>query len=70
MGSVYHTTRTFAHMKRWLGGQYFGIDNELQTSVDNWLKAQAFYGKGIRKLVPCYEKCLGWNDDHVDYVEK
>ena len=29
--------------------------NELQTSVENWLKAQAvgFYDDGIRKLVPC-----------------
>ncbi|GBM48067.1 hypothetical protein AVEN_34392-1 [Araneus ventricosus] len=33
--------RGFAHMKRWLGGQNFAIDNELQTSVQNWLKTQA-----------------------------
>ena len=34
--------------------------NELQTSVENWLKAQAvgFYGEVIGKLVPRYEKCL------------
>ena len=32
--------------------------SELQTSVENWLKAQAagFYDKGIGKLVPRYEK--------------
>ena len=36
--------------------------NELQTSVENYLKAQAagFYDEGIGKLVPVphYEKCL------------
>ncbi|KAJ4432832.1 hypothetical protein ANN_21471 [Periplaneta americana] len=31
----------FPRMKRCLGGQYFGTDNELQTSVENWLKSQA-----------------------------
>ena len=43
--------------------------NELQTRVENWLKAQVagLYDEVIWKLVPCYEKCLGWN---VDYVEK
>ncbi|GBN10241.1 Histone-lysine N-methyltransferase SETMAR [Araneus ventricosus] len=42
----------FAHMKRWLGGQNFATDNELQTSVQNWLKTQAaaFYDEGIGKL--------------------
>ena len=43
--------------------------NELQTSVENWLKAQAagFYDNGIGKLVPRYEKFLRWI---VDYVAK
>ena len=43
--------------------------NELQTSVENRLKAQAagFYDKGNGKLVPHYEKCLCWS---IDYVEK
>ena len=43
--------------------------NELQISVENWLKAQAagFYDDGIGKLVAGYEKCLRWS---VDYVEK
>ena len=58
----------FPHMKRSLGGQHFGTDNELQTSVKKWLKAQAagFYDEGIGKLVPRYEKCLRRS---VDYVE-
>ena len=34
--------------------------NELQTSVENWLKAQAagFYDEGIGKLILRYKKCL------------
>lgn len=58
----------FAHMKRWLGGQHFGTDNELQTSVEHWLKAQAaaFYDEGIVKLLPRYEKCLSRSGDYVE----
>ena len=43
--------------------------NELKTSVENWLKAQAagFYDEGIGTLVPRYEKCLR---PSVDYAEK
>ncbi|GBM92555.1 Histone-lysine N-methyltransferase SETMAR [Araneus ventricosus] len=57
----------FAHMKRWLGGQIFTTDNELQTSVQNWLKTQAaaFYDEGIGKLVPSYDKCMNRNGDYV-----
>ena len=41
--------------------------NVLQTSVENWLKAQAagFYDEGIGNLVPCYEKCLHRSVDYV-----
>ena len=55
-------------MKWCLGGQYFGIYNELQTSVENWLKAQAagFYDKGIGKLVLRYEKYPRLSDDYVE----
>ena len=58
----------FPHMKWCLGGQYFGIYNELQTSVENWLKAQAagFYDKGIGKLVLRYEKYPCLSDDYVE----
>ena len=44
-------------------------NNELQISVEDWLKAQAagFYEEGIGKLVPRYEKYLRQS---VDYVEK
>lgn len=58
----------FAHMKRWLGGQHFGTDIELQTSVQTWLKTQAatFYNEGIGKLVPRYDKCLNLSGDYVE----
>ena len=43
--------------------------NKLQTSVENWLKAQAvvFYDEDIGKVVPRYEKCLRRS---AGYVEK
>lgn len=55
-------------MKRWLGGQHFGTDIELQTSVETWLKTQAapFYDEGIGKLVPRYDKCLNRSGDYVE----
>lgn len=39
----------FYHIKRWLGGQHFETNNEMQTSVENWMIAQAaaFYDEGI-----------------------
>ena len=44
----------FPPMKLCLGGQHFATDDELQTSVENWLKAQAagFYDESIGKFVP------------------
>ena len=50
----------FPRMKGCLAGQHYGTDIELQTSVENWLKAQVggFYEEVIGKLVPRYEKCL------------
>ena len=43
--------------------------NELQTSVEKWLKAQVagFYDESIENLVPHYKKCLC---RRIDYVEK
>ena len=42
--------------------------NELQTKVENWLKAQAagFYDEGVGKLVPGYEKYLSRSVDNVE----
>ena len=47
----------FPRMKLCLRGQRFGADNELQTNVENWLKAQAagLYDEGIGMVVPRYE---------------
>ncbi|GBO28385.1 Histone-lysine N-methyltransferase SETMAR [Araneus ventricosus] len=58
----------FAHMKRWLGGQIFTTENELQISVQNWLKTQAAasYDEGIGKLVPRSDKCMNRNGDYVE----
>ncbi|GBM42469.1 hypothetical protein AVEN_79993-1 [Araneus ventricosus] len=58
----------FAHMKRCLGRQNFATDNELQTSVQNWLKTQAvaFNDEVIGKLLPRYDKYMNRNDDYVE----
>ncbi|KAJ4447131.1 hypothetical protein ANN_09132 [Periplaneta americana] len=50
-------------------GERFGNDEELKMSVIRWFHSQAaeFYGRGIQKLTPRYDKCL--NSDG-GYVEK
>ena len=55
-------------MKRCLEGQHFGTDNELQTSIEDYLEEQAaaFYDAGIGKLILRYEKCLRRSDDYVE----
>lgn len=68
---TYYTARTWFPlivMKHWLGGRHFGTDDELQTSVENWLKAQAaaFYEEGIGKLVSRYDKRLNRSSDYVE----
>ena len=75
MGSVWSSAQTwlpviFISFLVWHGRRRTTFwHNELQTSVDNWLKAQAagFYDESIGKLAPRYEKYLRWS---VDYVEK
>ena len=78
MGSVWSPTiqprlcslwfSLFPHMKWWIGGQHFGTENELQTSIVNWLKTQVtvFLEKAIGKLVPSYKKCLLWSGNYVE----
>lgn len=41
------------HTKQWLGGQRFGGNKELKTSVMEWLRTQAaaFFGEGIQDFV-------------------
>ena len=64
--SDYHL---FLHLKKHLGGQRLQDDNEVKTSVIQWLTSQAaeFYEEGTQKLVPRYDKCL---NIHGNYVEK
>jgi hypothetical protein len=54
----------FLHMKWWMG-RHFDTDNELQTNVVNWLKAQLF--EIIGKSVQCYKKYLLQS---CNYIEK
>ena len=64
--SDYHL---FTDLKKWLGGQRFDSNDELKSSVADWLTTQerTFYNMGIEKLVPRYDKCL---NNGGDYVEK
>jgi len=59
----------FLHLKKFLGGKRFDDDSDLKDIVQKWLKsrAAAFYGEGIQKLVPRYDKCL---NNGGEYVEK
>ncbi|XP_025424209.1 histone-lysine N-methyltransferase SETMAR-like [Sipha flava] len=58
----------FLHFKKWLGGQRFENDKELQNAVENRFNSQAasFYADGLRKLVKRYEKCLEVNGDYME----
>ena len=59
----------FLHLKKFLGGKRFDDDDELKDAVQKWLtlQAAAFYGEGIQKLVPHYDKCL---NNSGEYLEK
>lgn len=63
--SDYHL---FLELKKFLAGQRFESEVELQTSTANWLHSQAaqFYEEGMQKLVPRYDKCLNVQGDYVE----
>lgn len=53
-------------MKKFLGGQCFGSDEEVKSVVHRWLYAQKteFYKRGVLNMVSRWEKCverLGFN---------
>jgi hypothetical protein len=50
----------FLHLKTFLGGRWFHVDNGVKEAINTWFASQAasFYDAGIQKLVPCYDKCL------------
>jgi histone-lysine N-methyltransferase SETMAR len=50
----------FLHLKKFLAGQHFNIDEDVKRAVQKWLFSQAatFYDEGIQKLVSRYDKCL------------
>jgi hypothetical protein len=64
--SDYHL---FTCLKNWYRSQRFNNNEELTEGVKSWLSSEAadFFGTGIQKFIPQYDKCLnpGW-----DYVEK
>jgi len=63
--SDYHL---FLHTKTHLAGQRHTDDDEVQTTVMQWLSNQAatFFDNGIQKLVPRYDKCLNFNGSYVE----
>src|SRR5258705_10551213 len=58
----------FLHLKKHLGGQRHDDDDEVKTSVVQWLSNQAadFYEDGIQKLVVRYDKCLNTGGNYVE----
>jgi hypothetical protein len=63
--SKYHL---FTYPKKWLRLQC-NNNEELMGSVKMWLRSQAtdFFGTGIQKLIPRYDKYL---NSGRDYIEK
>lgn len=63
--SDYHL---FRYLKGFLGGQRFDTDEEVKTTVEDWLSSQAadFYDVGINKLVERYDKCLNKKGNYVE----
>jgi len=59
----------FLHLKKYLAGEKFVDDHEVQEGVKTWFKEQAadFYDSGTKKVVPRLNKYL---DNAGDYVEK
>lgn len=58
----------FPFLKRWLGGQRFGDDEELISAVNTWFQNQAaqWYNTGIENLVSRCDKCLNLLGDYVE----
>ena len=59
----------FLDLKKWLGGQRFQTNEELQNSVRTYLNllAAKYYEGGINKLVHnCDDKCLNRQGDFVE----
>ncbi len=57
----------FKHMKRYLKGIRFTIDDELQTAVFAWLRQQPseFFENGMRKLILRWQHCIASDGDYV-----
>lgn len=55
------------HMKTHLVGQRHTDDDEVKTTVVQWLSNQAetFFDDGIQKLVPRYDMCLNINGNYA-----
>jgi hypothetical protein len=56
------------HLNKFLTGQKFYEDEEVQNEVATWLRAQAaeFCDLGIQTLVSRLKKCLDKGRDYVD----
>jgi hypothetical protein len=57
----------FTYLKKWLASQRFN-NNELLEGVQTWLSSEAadFFGIGIQKCIPRYDKCLNSGGHYVE----
>jgi hypothetical protein len=55
------------YLKNCLVSQRFNNNEEMMKGVKTWLSSQTadFFDAGIQKLIPRYDKCLNFGDDHV-----
>ncbi len=58
----------FLALKKFLGEKRFTKDEELKTTICQWIKdvGMQFYADGINKLVRRYEKCAQVGGDYVE----
>jgi hypothetical protein len=58
----------FGPLKEALGRRRFRCDEDTKNAMHHWLHAQpkTFYYNTIKRLVGCWEKCVGKEGDYVE----
>lgn len=58
----------FSPLKEFLSGHKFRDNDELITTVQNWIRTQPknFFENGIRKLPERWRKCIAVEGDYVE----
>ncbi|GBO36036.1 hypothetical protein AVEN_198251-1 [Araneus ventricosus] len=54
-------------LKKYLKGQRFICDKEMQYTVENWIRQQprSFYTKDIDAIPTLWDQCINFNGDYL-----